>query len=125
MHSKLCLIGDDESSIRSYVRAILEREQFQMMESENGVQALRLVEKLGGKLDVIVSDVQLPGGDGLTFIRLIPDDDNARAQQVERNDAGDERMPHAHGYRNALDKSTSFSTSDHDGISICLFVSPA
>lgn len=69
MYSKLCLIVDDEPSIRAYVRAILEREQFQTMESENGVEALRLVEKVGGKLDVIVSDVQMPDGDGLTFIR--------------------------------------------------------
>ena len=41
---------------------------FQILEAEEGVQGLRIAEKLGDALDVIVSDIQMPGGDGLTFV---------------------------------------------------------
>ena len=68
MQSKTCLILDDESSVRAYVKAILERELFQTLEAEDGIQALRMVEKLGDLLDLIVSDIKMPGGDGVTFV---------------------------------------------------------
>lgn len=71
MQSKTCLIVDDESSVRAYVKAILEREQFQTFEAQDGIQALRLVEKLGDLLDLIVSDIRMPGGDGVTFVSSV------------------------------------------------------
>jgi two-component system cell cycle sensor histidine kinase/response regulator CckA len=66
--SKSCLIVDDESSVRAYVKAVLEQEQFRTFEAEGGIQALRLVEKLGDALDLIVSDINMPNGDGVTFV---------------------------------------------------------
>lgn len=68
MQSKTCLIVDDESSVRAYVKAILEREHFQTFEAQDVIQALRLVEKLGDLLDLVVSDIKMPGGDGVTFV---------------------------------------------------------
>ncbi len=68
MSSRICLIVDDEPSVRAYVKAILEREQFQTIEAEDGIRGLRWVEKLGDALDLIVSDVEMPGADGLTFV---------------------------------------------------------
>jgi two-component system cell cycle sensor histidine kinase/response regulator CckA len=65
---KTCLIVDDESSVRAYVRVVLEQEQFRTFEAEDGIQALRLVEKLGDALDLIVSDINMPNGDGVTFV---------------------------------------------------------
>lgn len=67
MSTRSCLIVDDEPSIRAYVKAILEREQFQTLEAQNGVEALHMVEKLGEILDLIVSDIRMPDGDGITF----------------------------------------------------------
>jgi DNA-binding NtrC family response regulator len=63
-----CLIVDDEPSIRGYVKAILEPEKYQAFEAENGVEALKMVEKLGEILDLVVSDVRMPGGDGISFV---------------------------------------------------------
>jgi CheY-like chemotaxis protein len=71
MSPKLCLVVDDESSVRTFIRAILEDEQFQTYEAENGVEALRLVEGLSDGLDLIVCDIQMPGGDGLTFVSAV------------------------------------------------------
>ena len=49
------------------MRTILERDQFQVIEAENGVQAAKTVQELGDAIDVIVTDIYMPGGDGLTF----------------------------------------------------------
>ena len=66
MSERICLIVDDEPSIRAYLKAILETEHFQVLEAENAPQGFKLVEKLNGGLDLIVTDVKMPGDmDGL------------------------------------------------------------
>lgn len=66
MDYRICLLVDDESAIRSYLRAILEPEGFQCLESENVAQALGITQRLGGRLDLIVTDIKMPGDmDGL------------------------------------------------------------
>jgi DNA-binding response OmpR family regulator len=49
----------------------MQREKFQVLEAQDGVQALRLASKVGDALDLIVSDIQMPGGDGLTLARSV------------------------------------------------------
>ncbi len=65
------LVVDDEPSIRKYVSAILEAEDFRTLEAEDGAQALRIVQELGGGLDLIVSDIQMPNGDGLSLAHAV------------------------------------------------------
>jgi CheY-like chemotaxis protein len=67
----LCLIVDDDSSIRAFVRAIVRSEGYDILEAGGGRHGLELVESLGGSLDLIITDIQMPGGDGLTFARLV------------------------------------------------------
>jgi DNA-binding NtrC family response regulator len=67
MPYKTCLVVDDEAPIRNVMRTILERQQFQVMEAENAVQAADIVQKLGDAIDLIVTDIYMPGGDGVTF----------------------------------------------------------
>jgi two-component system, cell cycle sensor histidine kinase and response regulator CckA len=55
------LIVDDEPSIRRFIRAILDGESLQILEAGNAAEALRIVQKLGGRLDLIVSDIKMPG----------------------------------------------------------------
>jgi two-component system, cell cycle sensor histidine kinase and response regulator CckA len=73
---KLSLVVDDEPSVRMFVRAILQREQFDTLEAGSGNSALAIVKSLNGAIDLIVTDVQMPNGDGLTFAsevrRLFP-----------------------------------------------------
>jgi two-component system NtrC family sensor kinase len=61
MSERVCLIVDDEPAIRTYLRAILEREHVQSLEAENAAQALRIVQELDGRLDFVVSDIHMPG----------------------------------------------------------------
>jgi CheY-like chemotaxis protein len=67
----LSLVVDDDPAIRMYITAILQGEDFQVLEAESGVQALQIVEELSGGLDVIVSDVQMPNGDGLSLANAL------------------------------------------------------
>jgi len=61
MSDHICLIVDDEPAIRTYLRSVLEAEGMQCIEAENAVDALRTVQRLGGHVDLIVTDVQMPG----------------------------------------------------------------
>src|ERR1700678_4451541 len=65
------LVVDDEPSVRRYMSTILQREQFRTLEAEDGAHALQIVRELGGGVDLIVSDIQMPNGDGLSFAHLI------------------------------------------------------
>ena len=61
MSDRICLIVDDEISIRAYLRAIMERARFQSLEADTVGQALRILQKIGGRLDVVISDINMPG----------------------------------------------------------------
>jgi two-component system, cell cycle sensor histidine kinase and response regulator CckA len=67
------LVVDDEPSVRRYVSAILEREHFEILEAEDGARALQVVNQLGGGLDLIVSDIQMPNMDGVSFAQAVKD----------------------------------------------------
>lgn len=67
----VCLVVDDEPFVRRYIGTILQREQFRTLEAEDGAHALQIVRELGGGVDLIVSDIQMPNGDGLSFAQVI------------------------------------------------------
>jgi CheY-like chemotaxis protein len=67
MARPLSLIVDDEPSIRTYIRAILERESYEVVEAGSGQHGVEILQHLGSSIDLIVSDVHMPEGDGLTF----------------------------------------------------------
>lgn len=67
------LIADDEPAVRRFISEILQQEHFHTLEAENGSQALRMVQELDGKVDLIVSDIQMPNGDGLSLARAVKD----------------------------------------------------
>jgi len=75
MHSRagesVCLIVDDEPVIRTYLRAILQRQGIQSLEAEDAVSGLRILHKLGGQIDLLVTDIRMPGDiDGVDLAHL-------------------------------------------------------
>jgi two-component system, chemotaxis family, chemotaxis protein CheY len=65
--SKTILIVDDSLSLRQLVSMTLKRAGYDVIEACDGKDALS---KLGGaKIDLIVSDVNMPNMDGLTFLK--------------------------------------------------------
>ena len=66
MNSPLCLIVDDEPAIRTYLSVLLQGEGIRNLEAENAIDALRIVKKLGVEIDLLITDIQMPGDiDGL------------------------------------------------------------
>ena len=68
---RLALVVDDDAHIREFMRAVLERDGFEVLAAAGGIAALALVGSLHRDLDVIVTDIQMPEGDGLTFAREV------------------------------------------------------
>jgi CheY-like chemotaxis protein len=63
---KTVLVADDHETVRKTLRRCLERLPVNVQEAEDGEQALELV--LGGAFDLVISDYQMPGLDGLELI---------------------------------------------------------
>jgi len=67
----ISLVVDDDPSVRTYIASVLRRENFETLEAEGGRKAFEIVQKLGGKVDLIVTDIQMPDGDGITFANSV------------------------------------------------------
>lgn len=63
------LIVDDESGIREIIRGDLESDGHQVLEAEDGLQALRVIST--SDVDVIVSDLSMPNMGGLQLLERL------------------------------------------------------
>ncbi|MBP3965561.1 response regulator [Paenibacillus lignilyticus] len=64
------LIVDDERNIRLGLKAIIERgypERYEMLFAADGEEALGLIQS--GQVEIVITDIRMPGMDGLTLIR--------------------------------------------------------
>ena len=71
MGQRISLVVDDEPAVRKYIAAILNREHLQTVEAEDGADGLRIVQELGDDVVLIVSDIQMPNGDGVAFAHAV------------------------------------------------------
>jgi CheY-like chemotaxis protein len=68
---RIALVVDDTRTVRSYIGAVLQEDGFETLEASNGVEAFTLVTRLDGRLDLIITDVEMPGGDGVSLARSV------------------------------------------------------
>ncbi len=61
------LVVDDEADVRSFVREVLLRNGYEVLEAEDGVQAYELLQRLSGGIQLLVTDVQMPKMNGITL----------------------------------------------------------
>ena len=61
------LVVDDEKLIREVIKEYAQNEEFQVLEAENGVEALEIIAK--EEIDLIILDVMMPKMDGLAFLK--------------------------------------------------------
>lgn len=67
--TKTIMLVDDSDSLRHLVRIVLEGEGYGLIEACDGCDALS---KLNGrKMHLIISDINMPNMDGLTFVKAV------------------------------------------------------
>jgi two-component system cell cycle sensor histidine kinase/response regulator CckA len=69
--------AEDEAVVREMVVAALERLGYRVMAASTGEEAVRLIDRLGDEIDLLLSDVVLPGMSGPDLL------DRARRTQPE------------------------------------------
>jgi two-component system, cell cycle sensor histidine kinase and response regulator CckA len=62
--SETVLLVEDEESVRQLVRETLESKGYKVIEADNGEAALRIVSTHSGKIDMLITDVVMPGMSG-------------------------------------------------------------
>lgn len=67
---KSILVAEDEQAIREFVVINLKRAGYNTLEASDGEEALQVYDREGGKVDVAVLDIMMPGAyDGLAVCR--------------------------------------------------------
>lgn len=69
MMSKTILTVDDSKSIREAVRFALEPLGYEIVEAEDGLDGIAQLEK--EKVDLVITDLNMPNLDGLEFIEAV------------------------------------------------------
>ncbi len=76
------LLVEDIEVNREIVKVLLEPSGLEVIEAQNGLEAVGLFRKLGETIDMILMDVQMPVMDGYTATRAIRECDHPRGKSV-------------------------------------------
>lgn len=68
---KRVLIAEDECAIRDFVVINLKRGGYEVIEAQDGLQALEMYEMNDGEIDVAILDVMMPNMDGLEVCKRL------------------------------------------------------
>ena len=69
MHAQTILVVDDEAAIRSLVTTVLAADGYQVVEASDGDAALRRADDGDDGIDLLLTDVRMPGMDGFVLAR--------------------------------------------------------
>lgn len=70
---KTILLLEDEAYVRNVTREVLECEGYNVLEAQSPAEAIELFRNAGCKVDLLLSDVVLPGMNGLQFASCLND----------------------------------------------------
>jgi two-component system cell cycle sensor histidine kinase/response regulator CckA len=65
------LLVEDEDAVRLFGARALRNKGYRVLEANDGEHALDVINEFGDPIDLILTDVMMPGMDGHTFVRLI------------------------------------------------------
>jgi DNA-binding response OmpR family regulator len=88
--TRLVLVVDDDDMIRRLVRAVLEADEFEVVEARDGEMALRLASQT--QPAVVVLDIMMPGLDGVEVCRRL---DHERVKVIVLTARDDPRVEKA------------------------------
>jgi len=66
---KTILLVDDETAIRLFLRLALVGEQYDVLEAANGREALKVAQRHGGSIDLLLTDVAMPDLNGCELVK--------------------------------------------------------
>ncbi len=65
------LLCEDETAVRHLIARMLEMEGFEVLSAANGADAMALAEQRCGPIDVLLTDIRMPGMDGRELARRL------------------------------------------------------
>ena len=77
-HGETILVVDDETAMRTVLRAMLTKLNFKVLTASDGAAALTQVTEQSAELRAVITDLHMPHMDGLSFVRVL----KARLPQV-------------------------------------------
>jgi DNA-binding response OmpR family regulator len=80
MRMKTILLVDDDQQVREFLGLALRRSGYYVIEADSGVAALPMARH--HLPDLIVSDIDMPGGDGASLLRKIRLDPELKSRQI-------------------------------------------
>ncbi|MBW2205007.1 MAG: response regulator, partial [Deltaproteobacteria bacterium] len=69
------LVVDDEETLRYLIREGVERSGYECSVASDGFEALKILEEKGA--DVVISDIMMPGMDGIELAKRVKDEHEA------------------------------------------------
>jgi PAS domain S-box-containing protein len=70
-HGETILVVDDETAVRTVLRAILTKLNFKVLTASDGAAALAQVTEQSAELRAVITDVHMSHMDGLSFVRVL------------------------------------------------------
>jgi len=106
---KTILVVDDESHMLDTIQFILQAEGYAVVTARSGEEALESLSRLraeGRRVELILTDIQMPGATGLELIERLAESGERAPVLVMTgyNDPETTRKLREHGYGNFLDK---------------------
>jgi len=89
MNDRVVLVVDDDDLVRKVVRAVLEADDYEVLEAPNGQLALEMIAER--KPQLVILDVMMPGIDGVDVCRQMSHED-ARVLMLTARDAIEDRI---------------------------------
>ena len=96
------LVVDDDDLVRKVVRAVLEADDYDVLEAPNGKLALELIDEK--KPGLVILDVMMPGLDGVDVCRQMSHDGSKVLMLTARDDVETEDASRAAGADDFLGK---------------------
>jgi len=63
----IVLVVDDHELIRSLVSVLLTREGFRLLEAADGIDGYEILQQVGSRVDLLLTDIQMPRMDGISL----------------------------------------------------------
>lgn len=65
------LVVEDNIPVRQTIADVLQLMEYEVHYSDNAEQALALIERLDAPIDLLISDIRLPGLDGISLLQHV------------------------------------------------------